>query len=130
MSIAVDNLFGPMGAPRDGREVFAALTKAAQDSKHRLALILRWYLGRSSRWAIDGDPTRKLDYQIWCGPAQGAFNEWVKGTFLEPVESRTAVQIGLNLMEGAAVMTRAQQLRSHGAPIPTAAFDFRPRRIE
>ncbi len=31
MSIAVDNLFGPMGAPRDGREVFAALTKAAQE---------------------------------------------------------------------------------------------------
>ena len=31
MNIAVDNLFGPMGAPRDGSEVFAALTKAANE---------------------------------------------------------------------------------------------------
>ncbi len=31
MNIAVDNLFGPMGAPRDGSEVFEALTKAAQE---------------------------------------------------------------------------------------------------
>jgi PfaD family protein len=106
------------------------LTKAAVQPKHRLALILRWYLGRSSRWAIDGDPTRKLDYQIWCGPAQGAFNEWAKGSFVEPVENRTAVQIALNLLEGAAVVARAQQLRSHGAALPAGAFEFRPRRIE
>ena len=25
----------------------------------------------------------KLDYQVWCGPAMGAFNEWAKGSFLE-----------------------------------------------
>ena len=31
MNIAVDNLFGPMGSPRDGSEVFAALTKAAKE---------------------------------------------------------------------------------------------------
>ncbi|MBB3236531.1 methionine synthase [Phyllobacterium endophyticum] len=31
MNIAVDKLFGPMGAPRDGSEVFAALTRAAQE---------------------------------------------------------------------------------------------------
>ena len=31
MNIAVDNLFGPMDAPRDGSEVFAALTKAAKE---------------------------------------------------------------------------------------------------
>lgn len=31
MNNAVDSLFGPMGAPRDGREVFAALTKAAKE---------------------------------------------------------------------------------------------------
>lgn len=31
MNIAVDSLFGPMGAPRDGTEVFAALTKAAKE---------------------------------------------------------------------------------------------------
>lgn len=113
-------------AQRDPKQ----LERAAKESKHRLALIFRWYLGRSSRWAIDGDAARRVDYQIWCGPAMGAFNEWVKGTYLEPLENRSVVQIALNLMEGAAVCARAQQLRSHGAPIPGAAFEFRPRRIE
>ena len=101
--------------------------RAEKDPKHRLALVCRWYLGKSSRWAIEGDPARKLDYQIWCGPAMGAFNAWVKGSFLEPPEARGVVPIALNLLEGAAVITRAQQLRTYGVPVPPAAFDFRPR---
>jgi PfaD family protein len=101
--------------------------RAGRDPKHRMALVFRWYLGQSSRWAIDGIPHRKLDYQIWCGPAMGAFNQWVKGSFLEAPEQRTVVQIALNLLEGAAVVTRAQQLRSYGVPVPAAAFAYRPR---
>jgi PfaD family protein len=100
---------------------------AAADPKHEMALCFRWYLGLSSRWAITGEPARRLDYQIWCGPAMGAFNDWVRGSFLEPPEGRSAVQIARNLLEGAAVVTRAQQLRSYGAPVPAAAFRFAPR---
>ena len=100
---------------------------AARDPKHEMALCFRWYLGLSSRWAIVGEPARRLDYQIWCGPAMGAFNEWVRGSFLEPPEGRSVVQIALNLLEGAAVITRAHQLRSYGAPIPASAFRFVPR---
>ena len=101
--------------------------RAERDPKHRLALVCRWYLGRSSRWAIDGDAARRLDFQIWCGPAMGAFNAWVRGSFLEAPEARNVVQVALNLLEGAAVITRAQQLRTYGVPVPPAAFDFRPR---
>lgn len=101
--------------------------RAERDPRHKMALCFRWYLGKSSRWAIVGDGARVFDYQIWCGPAMGAFNTWVKGSFLEPVEARGVVQIALNLMEGAAHITRAQQLRSYGLPIPDEAFDFRPR---
>lgn len=101
--------------------------RAAGDPKHEMALVFRWYLGLSSRWAIVGDPKRRLDYQIWCGPAMGAFNDWVRGSFLEPPEARTVDQIALNLMEGAAHVTRAHQLRTAGAPIPDEAFDVRPR---
>ena len=36
-----------------------------------MALVFRWYLGMSSRWAIEGSVERRSDYQIWCGPAQG-----------------------------------------------------------
>ena len=44
-------------------------------------------------------------------------------------ESRGVVQVARNLLEGAAVLTRAQQLRSVGGPNPPAAFDFRPRAL-
>ena len=108
---------------RDPREV----ERAESDPKHKMALVCRWYLGKSSRWAIDGERGRQPDYQIWCGPAMGAFNRWVKGTFLESLDNRSVVQIARNLLEGAAVVARAQQLRSHGVAVPPGAFDFRPR---
>ncbi len=108
----------------------AELARAEGDPKHKMALCFRWYLGLSSRWAIAGESSRRADYQIWCGPAMGAFNDWVKGSFLEPPESRGVVQIARNLLEGAAVVTRAQQLRSYGVPVPAAAFDFRPRPLD
>lgn len=101
--------------------------KAARDPRHKMALVFRAYLGQASKWAIAGDDKRALDFQIWCGPAMGAFNAWVKGSFLEPLEARTTGQIGLNLLEGAAVVTRAQQLRTFGAAMPEAAFTFVPR---
>ena len=106
------------------------LERTASDPKHRMALVFRWYVGQSSRWAIAGDPKRRLDYQIWCGPAMGAFNAWVKGTFLEDPANRTVVGVARNLLEGAAVITRAQQFRSHGLPVPDSAFDVRPRRLK
>jgi hypothetical protein len=81
----------------------------------------------ASRWAITGEASRRADYQIWCGPAMGAFNSWVRGSFLEDPAQRGVVQIARNLLEGAAVMTRAHQLRTYGVPVPAAAFDFRPR---
>jgi PfaD family protein len=107
----------------------AQLARASVDPKHRMALVFRWYLGKSSRWAISGEPQRRADYQIWCGPAMGAFNAWVKGSFLEDPAERTVAQIALNLLEGAVVVARAQQLRSFGVPVPASALGFRPRRL-
>ena len=105
----------------------AELDKAQADPRHKLALVFRSYLGQSSRWAIEGEAGRRSDFQIWCGPAMGAFNAWTRGSFLEAPESRTVAQVARNLMEGAAVVTRAQQLRSYGVAVPSDAFDFRPR---
>jgi trans-AT polyketide synthase/acyltransferase/oxidoreductase domain-containing protein len=105
------------------------MVRAARDPKHRMALVFRWYLGKSSRWAIDGDPARRTDYQIWCGPAMGAFNAWVDGSFLADPRERTVVQIALNLLEGAVVVARCQQLRTYGVPLPSAALNVRPRRL-
>jgi trans-AT polyketide synthase, acyltransferase and oxidoreductase domains len=107
----------------------AELARAEADPKHRMALVFRWYLGKASRWAIDGDPDRRFDYQIWCGPAMGAFNRWTAGTFLAEPENRTVVQVARNLLEGAAVVTRAHQLRTYGVPVPARAFTFPPRNL-
>jgi trans-AT polyketide synthase, acyltransferase and oxidoreductase domains len=103
--------------------------KAERDRRQQMALVCRWYLGLSSRWAIAGDEERRLDFQIWCGPAMGAFNAWVAGSFLAPPEKRDAIQVALNLMEGAAQVTRAQQLRSLGLVVPPGAYRFRPRHL-
>ncbi len=107
---------------RDPREV----ARAEDDPKHRMALIFRAYLGQASRWAIAGLESRRVDYQIWCGPAMGAFNAWTRGTFLEDPAQRSVVCVALNLLEGATAIARAQQLRSAGVPVPASAFDFRP----
>jgi len=105
----------------------AQVERARHDPKHAMALVFRSYLGLSSRWAIDGVDERAADFQIWCGPAMGAFNSWTRGSFLEAPANRGVVQVARNLLEGAAVVTRAQQLRSFGLAIPASGFDFRPR---
>ncbi len=83
-----------------------------------MALVFRSYLGRASRWATDGDASRALDYQIWCGPAMGAFNEWTRGTFLADPAARRVVLIAKNIMHSAAVITRIQSLRNQGVEVP------------
>jgi trans-AT polyketide synthase, acyltransferase and oxidoreductase domains len=108
---------------RDLREV----ARAERDPKHKMALVFRWYIGLASHWAIQGVANRKMDFQIWCGPAMGAFNRWARGSFLAERSNRGVVQIALNLLEGAAIITRAQQLRSIGLPVPDAAFSYHPR---
>jgi PfaD family protein len=104
--------------------------RAQRDSRHRMALCFRWYLGQASHWAIEDVPTRQQDFQIWCGPAMGAFNDWVRGGFLEVPQERGVAQIGWNLLEGACVVTRANQIRSLGVNVPSTAFSFAPRPIE
>jgi len=88
--------------------------RAENDPKHLMALVFRWYLGQSSRWANSGEASRKIDFQIWCGPAMGAFNEWTKGTFLESPKNRKVADVALNLLFGTAVTVRMNNLRCQG----------------
>jgi len=108
-----------------GREP-AQLERAARDPHHRMALIFRWYLGNSNRWAREGVADRQQDYQIWCGPAIGAFNAWTAGSALAAPSARTIARIGRSLLAGAVRLTRAQQLRSAGLAVPEAAFMTAP----
>ena len=103
------------------------IARAEREPKHKMALVFRSYLGQSSGWANRGEPSRKADYQIWCGPSMGAFNEWVRGSFLEAPERRDVVTVGMNLLVGAAVMTRVGWLRAQGVALPASAARFAPR---
>jgi len=96
------------------------------DPKHRMALVFRSYLGQSSNWANTGDPDRRIDYQIWCGPAMGAFNQWVKGSFLEKTENRQLVTVAKNLLLGASVIIRTNWLKHQGAQLPADVGGFAP----
>jgi trans-AT polyketide synthase/acyltransferase/oxidoreductase domain-containing protein len=104
----------------------AEVSRAEEDPKHKMALVFRWYLGLSSRWANSGKIDRQVDYQIWCGPAMGAFNEWVKGSALEQPENREVVNIALNLMYGAALVIRLNQLQQQGIRLSSTSINFAP----
>ncbi len=107
----------------------AQLDKAQQDPKHRMALCFRWYLGQASRWANAGLDDRASDFQIWCGPAIGAFNAWTRGTPFAAPDQRRVVPIGLNLLHGAAVLSRVATLRAQGVHVDASALNLRPRPV-
>ncbi len=110
-------------AERDPRQ----LDRAREEPRHQLALLFRAYLGQASKWANAGVVDRALDYQIWCGPSMGAFNEWTRGTFLEAWENRRAVVLAKNLMAGAAMLTRVAALRTQAGSLPPGVDHFAPR---
>lgn len=110
-------------AERDPKQ----LERAAKEPKHKMALVFRWYLGLSSHWAIRGDADRKLDAQIWCGPAIGAFNQWTADTFLAEPENRRAVPVAANILAGAAAITRSNHLLVQGIDAGPESRAWRPR---
>ncbi len=108
----------------------AQIAKAEAQPRHKMALVFRSYLGRASGWAVSGDADRRIDYQIWCGPAMGAFNQWVLGSFLQGPERRDSVTVAMNLLFGAAVRMRAGWLQLQGVALPPGNDAFRPLQLE
>ena len=104
---------------RDTRAYFlkrdpSQVERSERDPKHLMALVFRWYLGMAAHWAKDGAEQRSMDYQVWCGPAMGAFNEWAAGSCLAAAQQRKIVTVALNILHGAAHLNRANFLRSQG----------------
>ncbi len=107
---------------RDPRQV----ERAEADPKHKMALVFRSYLGQASMWANRGVVDRKMDYQIWCGPAMGAFNEWARDTFLDDYTQRGVEVVGKNILYGAAVLSRVQEGRRVGLPLSAQVLNIKP----
>ncbi|MFI5689514.1 PfaD family polyunsaturated fatty acid/polyketide biosynthesis protein [Streptomyces sp. NPDC051636] len=102
------------------------LRRAQESPRRRMALLFRWYLGMASRWAVTGEADRTADYQVWCGPAMGSFNEWVRGTYLAAQENRRAADVALHLMRGAAFTARVSQFATSGVRLPAACTEYVP----
>ncbi|MFD4018953.1 ACP S-malonyltransferase [Streptomyces sindenensis] len=80
----------------------AEIEKADQDPRHKMALVFRWYFAYSTQAALSGSDEGRVDYQVHCGPALGAFNQWVKGTELQDWRRRRVAEINLRLLQEAA----------------------------
>ncbi|HEX2915272.1 MAG TPA: PfaD family polyunsaturated fatty acid/polyketide biosynthesis protein [Chloroflexia bacterium] len=102
------------------------IERAAENPKRKMALIFRWYLGLSSRWSNSGEKSREMDYQIWCGPAMGAFNDWVRGSYLEDPANRHVGDVAEQLMRGATYLYRVQNLNAQGVSLPVELRAYRP----
>jgi len=102
------------------------IVRATQNPKRKMALIFRWYLGLSSKWSNSGEAGREMDYQIWCGPAIGPFNDWTRGTYLAEYQNRKVVDVAFHLLTGAAYLWRLQGLKLQGVQYPAAWEQYRP----
>jgi PfaD family protein len=109
-------------AERDPEQI----ERAEGNPKRRMALVFRWYLGQSSGWSIRGVRERQADYQIWCGPSMGAFNQWVTGTHLAAPANRGVAEVATHIMRGAAFATRISQLRQAGVRLPADCATYVP----
>ena len=96
------------------------LDKANDNPKRKMALIFRWYLGLATHWGIQGIPERAMDYQVWCGPAMGSFNDWTRGTGLEDPSNRSIVRVAEEILRGASYLYRLIDLRFQGFYVPSS----------
>ncbi|MDF5725253.1 MAG: PfaD family polyunsaturated fatty acid/polyketide biosynthesis protein [Rhizonema sp. PD37] len=104
------------------------LGKVISNPKMKMAAIFRWYLGLSSRWASSGEKGREVDYQIWCGPAMGSFNDWVRGSYLSDPNQRQVVDVANHIMQGSAFLYRMQSLKIQGLQIQDDYCQYYPLR--
>jgi PfaD family protein len=106
------------------------IVRASDNPKRKMALIFRWYLGLSSHWSNTGEKGREIDYQIWCGPSMGAFNDWARGSYLATPNNRSVVDVARHIMKGAAFLYRLQNLKLQGLQIPAPYCQYRPHPFE
>ena len=107
---------------RDPRQI----ERANADPRQKMALIFRWYLGLSSRWSNTGEKGREMDYQIWCGPSMGAFNDWVRGTYLEKAENRSVTDLALQILTGTAYLIRLRHMAAFSVKTSATLDHYTP----
>jgi trans-AT polyketide synthase/acyltransferase/oxidoreductase domain-containing protein len=85
------------------------IAQAQANPKVRMARVFRWYFMYSTQLSFSNSPDDLVNYQVQTGPALGAFNQWVKGTELEPWQQRHVDKIALTLLESTVRHLRENQ---------------------
>ncbi len=127
MRDTIDNIWNETQKFFNQRAPFQ-IEKALKSPKYKMALVFRYYLGLSSRWAISGNTERKIDFQIWTGPAIGSFNEWCEETFLASPKERKVALVAYNILLGAAAVTRMNSLRHYGLEL-FSEIEIKPQKL-
>lgn len=78
------------------------IEKAGKNPKYKMSLIFRWYFHYTTQLALNGREEHKVNFQVHCGPALGAFNQWVKNTALEDWRQRHVDAIAEKIMAATA----------------------------
>lgn len=89
----------------------AEAEKIKASPKRKMAAVFKWYFFHTTQLALAGSTEQSSDYQVHCGPALGAFNQWVKGTELESWRRRRVADIAECIMRGTAGLL-SDRLRS------------------
>ena len=88
----------------------SAIAQAEENSKYKMAMIFKWYFEHAKKLAIKGREREQNNYQIYCGPALGAFNQWVAGGPLEKWQNRHVDDIAKHLLESANLFLNPETL--------------------
>lgn len=80
------------------------INQAQSNPKYKMAMIFKWYFNHATVAALTGNEDDKMDYQIQCGPALGAFNRWAKGKSFEHWKQRHVDEIAQALLNEAALI--------------------------
>ncbi|MBF0695872.1 PfaD family polyunsaturated fatty acid/polyketide biosynthesis protein [Actinomyces bowdenii] len=78
------------------------IERAERQPRTKMGMVFRRYFSQSSQWAQEGEESQRVNFQIQCGPALGAWNGCVRGTRLESWRSRHVDEVAETLMQGAA----------------------------
>jgi PfaD family protein len=106
-------------AARDPREV----ERAHADAHHKMALVFRWYLGMTSRWARTGGGVAQARLPDLVRARGRRLQRLGARLVLESLDARHVVDIAWALLDGGAVMARVHQAKALGLALPPGTDD-------
>lgn len=103
-----ENIFEKVKKHKSSSEIDRALN----NPKYKMVLIFKWYFNNCTQLALKGVEEEKVDFQVPCGPALGAFNQWIKGSELENWTNRHVDKIAIELLNETAALFKDRFLEN------------------